>query len=211
MKELRTRIDHVVRAGIQAYIGLLCAGEQVRSRRLFTDVLQISSFASGGPSARLPVSLEWEAESVADAVAETSGEEGRIRLARCLIYYTLRSVLASLLVLRATVYWQRVPALVELQIACARLNGILGAEPVPTHGNEGGDEAHKGRYDKRCDELCSCTKACEQAHRPGLRGDDEEGNCQSGCCRPGRPVGPQNDGNPSCTTAGKRGPRPVRT
>ncbi len=116
MEELQRRIDRVVRAGIQAYIGLLCAGEKERSRRIFSDVLQISSFLAGGPSTRLPISLS----------APNAVETGQAALARCMIFYTLRSVLASLLVLRVTAYWSKVPALVDLHQECGRLNRLLG-------------------------------------------------------------------------------------
>jgi len=83
--ELQSCIDAVVHTGIQAYIGLLCCGEQARSRRLFADTLQISSLAAGGPSARLP---------------ET--REGAASFGGVLIFFTLRSLLSSFLVLRAT-------------------------------------------------------------------------------------------------------------
>jgi len=111
--ELKRCIDDVVHAGVQAYIGLLCYGEQSRSRRVLTDTMQISSLASGGPSARFPVTT---------GIAETSP----VSLARCLTYFTLRSLLASLLVLRATDYWSKVPALEELHQACAALGRCLG-------------------------------------------------------------------------------------
>ena len=114
MDEIRRCTEHVVTAGIRAYIGLLCCGEKERSRRVLSDTMQISSIVSGGPSARFPL---------APGGVATGGSQ---TLARVLIFFTLRSLLASLLVLRATAYWNRVPALRDLQEACALLNRCLG-------------------------------------------------------------------------------------
>ena len=126
--ELKRCVDDVVRSGIQAYIGLLCYGEQARSRRVLTDTMQISSLASGGPSARFPV---------ANGIAETN----TVSLARCLTYFTLRSLLASLLVLRTTDYWSKVPALEELHRACAELGRCLGEVGGDEASRFGGDDA----------------------------------------------------------------------
>ena len=104
-------VEEVVSAAIRAYIGLLCCGERERSRRLLSDALELSLLNEGGPSARIP------------------GGTGHGALARCLVYYTLRSLLASLLVLRATVYWQRVPELEALKEACARLTAEIDGDP----------------------------------------------------------------------------------
>ncbi len=125
MDQLQDCIDHLVSSGIRSYIGLLCCGERVRSRRVLSDTMQISSIAAGGPSALLGVS--------AGAAGATNREEGgraapgneAISFVRCVAFFTLRSLLASLLVLRATAYWTRVPALGELQQACARFNRCL--------------------------------------------------------------------------------------
>lgn len=122
--EMQSCVEHVVHSGIRAYIGLLCCGEQSRSRRVFSDTMQISSLAAGGPSARVPVALSG---------APTAGAA---TLAHCLISFTLRSLLASLLVLRTTVYWSRVPALEELQEACVSLNRCLGEETVAGDSEE---------------------------------------------------------------------------
>lgn len=111
MEELHRCVEGVVTAGIRAYIGLLACGEKERSRRVLSDTMQISSIASGGPSARI------------QACAASAGSAA---LARLLIFFTLRSLLASLLVLRATAYWSRVPALADLQEACGLLNRCLG-------------------------------------------------------------------------------------
>ena len=111
MEELHRCVEGVVTAGIRAYIGLLACGEKERSRRVLSDTMQISSIASGGPSARIPV---------------RTATTGSAALARLLIFFALRSLLASLLVLRATAYWSRVPALADLQKACALLNRCLG-------------------------------------------------------------------------------------
>lgn len=133
MQELDRCVDVVVTAGIRAYIGLLACGEKERSRRVLNDTMQISSIASGGPSARVPVSLGAPESSgnpdsgpIRSGRVETSAAGGSAPLARLLIFFTLRSLLASLLVLRATAYWNRVPALAELQEACALLNRCLG-------------------------------------------------------------------------------------
>ena len=114
MDQLQTCIDRLVSCGIRAYIGLLCAGEQVRSRRLLSDTMQMSSLASGGPSA-----LRTRSTRPDDIAQESS-------YLRCVAFFTLRSLLASLLVLRATGYWRRVPELQQLQHECGRLNRCLG-------------------------------------------------------------------------------------
>ncbi|MFW5689853.1 MAG: hypothetical protein ACOC1U_09795, partial [Spirochaetota bacterium] len=75
-------------------------------KRVLTDTMQISSLASGGPSATV------------------AGSE-RVFVARCLLFFTLRSLFASLLALRATAYWARVPELAELREACSLLDRCL--------------------------------------------------------------------------------------
>ena len=116
MEPLRVAIDELVSAGIRSYIGLLGHGERTRSRRLFSDALQLSAMISGGPSARMSPLL----------VAEAPNDRP---MAACLILLTLRSILATLLVLKATAYWQRIPALEELQASCSRVAGCM-EEPV---------------------------------------------------------------------------------
>lgn len=126
MEELQEHVDRLVTAGIRAYIGLLCCGEQVRSRRVLDDTMQISSIVAGGPSARFGLGGRPITAREAAATAANS-------LTRCLIYFSMRSLLASLLVLRATVYWERVPALRELQESCASVNDRL-ARTLPGSG-----------------------------------------------------------------------------
>lgn len=121
--ELQSCVDAVVHAGIQSYIGLLCCGERARSRRLFADTMQISSLAAGGPSTRLP-----------------GARDGAASLGGVLLFFTLRSLLSSLLVLRATAYWARVPSLVELQEACIALNRCLGTTVPRAVGSRGGGD-----------------------------------------------------------------------
>lgn len=118
MDQLHDCVEQVVEAGVRAYVGLLCCGEKVRSRRVLTDTMQISSLASGGPSSTLPPSR-------VHAASVSLAKPGCAPLARVLVYYAVRSLLASLLVLRATAYWARVPALGELQDACALLSRCL--------------------------------------------------------------------------------------
>ena len=132
-----------VSAGIRAYIELLAFGELRRSRLLLNDVLTLSTAISGGPSARvgrLP-------DGIRRAVAES----------------TARSLLATLLVLRTTGYWTRVPALETLLTSAARL-GTLAGHPLP-----------------------ACTQTCSGSHGES---DDAEPPC--GCRRsrtlPGGPV-----------------------
>lgn len=147
MDEIRRCADQVVTAGIRAYIGLLACGEKERSRRLLNDTMQISSIASGGPSARIPVSL-GPGEEPSRPVGGASTAGGSAALARVLVFFTLRSLLASLLVLRATAYWCRVPELRELQEACALLNRCLGegiAEAAVGQSGELRDEVREAR------------------------------------------------------------------
>ena len=123
MERLQECVDRVVSSGIRAYTGLLCCGERNRARRVLTDTMQISSLVWGGPSALVAV-----------ATADEAGRDGAVSYVRCMAFFTLRSLLASLLVLRATAYWARVPALEELQHDCALLNRCLAGserdEPV---------------------------------------------------------------------------------
>lgn len=146
MDELRTSLERVVSAGIRAYIALLCAGEKERSRRMLHDTMQLSSLGAGGPSQRVRVSLfaggevakrEEGGETRVNARSERGGSRptSASSLARVLAFYTLRSLLASLLVLRASAYWWRVPELAELQTACAAFNRCL-AEEAPEPAEE---------------------------------------------------------------------------
>ncbi len=47
-----------------------------------------------------------------------------------MILLTLRSILATLLVLKASAYWRRVPALEELQTSCVKVAGCVGGPPA---------------------------------------------------------------------------------
>ncbi len=114
MDTLHECIDGVVSSGIRSYLGLLCNGEIVHSRKLFTDTMELSSLAA-----------EWRDPCV--AVAE-DGAYGGTHSLPCQTLSALRGVLASLLLLRPTVYWARVPELRELQDQCARLNQSLRDE-----------------------------------------------------------------------------------
>ena len=110
MDQLQSRVQRCVEAGIRAYIGLLCSGEQERSRRIFHDTMQLSCLSSGGPSA--PVHL--------------SGNGGGAgTLTHCLMGFSLQSLLTTLLVLRATAWWARVPELSRLLRACDALAACL--------------------------------------------------------------------------------------
>ncbi len=111
MAELHDCIDQVVSSGIQSYVGLLCNGELVRSRQLLADTVRLSSLAVG-----------WSERCL--VVAESEADDGVLSV-RSRTLLALRGLLASLLLLRPTVYWARVPALRELQQQCARLNRCL--------------------------------------------------------------------------------------
>lgn len=183
MEELHRCVEAVVTAGIRAYIGLLSCGEKERSRRVLSDTMQISSIVSGGPSTRIPV---------------RRAAAGSAALARLLIYFVLRSLLASLLVLRATAYWRRVPALADLQDACALLNRCLG---------EGIAEAAMGGTAR--DEVGEARRRLEAAeHAPGNTspsgGDDEETG--GAVTARGRSSGPA---SPGSTAAERATPPPA--
>ena len=126
MELLGIAIENLVSAGIRSYIDLLGHGERTRSRRLFSDTLQLSALISGGPSARISPVL----------VAETTIVHP---MRSCLILLTLRSILATLLVLKATAYWRRVPALEELQTSCVKVAECVD-QPVfrPVFGQTSG-------------------------------------------------------------------------
>lgn len=105
MEQIHTCVDTLVSAGIQSYIGLLCCGEQKRSKALLHDILQLSGLSHGGPSAKVG-----------------GGTHG---VSYMLMYFTVRGVLATLLVLRATVYWTRVPDLEYLHRCSRRVADVL--------------------------------------------------------------------------------------
>jgi len=116
MEPLRIAIEELVSAGIRSYIDLLGHGERSRSRQLFKDALQLSALMSGGPSARIsPVLIAQE---------PIPGNDHPMR--SCLILLTLRSILATLLVLKASAYWRRVPVLAELQDRCLQVANCVG-------------------------------------------------------------------------------------
>ena len=114
MDQLLDCADRLVSSGFRAYVGLLSCGEQERSRRVLADTMQISSLIWGGPSALATI-----------GAVDGNERDPTISSVRCMAFFTLRSLLASLLVLRATAYWTRVPALEELQHRCAVLNRCL--------------------------------------------------------------------------------------
>jgi hypothetical protein len=114
MDQLLDCADRLVASGIRAYTGLVSCGERDRSRRMLSDTMQISSLSSGGPSTVSAL-----------APADGHGPGTAFAAVRCMVFFTLRSLLASLLALRATAYWTRVPALEELQLDCALLNRRL--------------------------------------------------------------------------------------
>ncbi len=156
MDKLQECVDRLVSSGIQSYIGLLCCGERVRSRRVLSDTMQISSIAAGGPSALSclsggdgsagrttvpgPAAPGTTAEGPAAPGTTAGGGAEPVSFVRCVAFFTLRSLLASLLVLRATAYWARVPALGELQQACAQFSRCL-EEP---HGRLGATRPDDG-------------------------------------------------------------------
>ncbi len=117
MELLRTAIEELVSAGIRSYIDLLGHGERTRSRRLFSDSLQLSALISGGPSARISPML---------VVGPELSPPNDHPMRSCLILLSLRSILATLLVLKATAYWRRIPALEELQASCVRVADCVG-------------------------------------------------------------------------------------
>ena len=118
MERLRIAIEELVSAGIRSYIDLLGHGERARSRQLFKDALQLSALMSGGPSSRISPILIAE--------ASTPGNDHPMR--SCLILLTLRSILATLLVLKASAYWRRVPVLAELQARCLQVANCVGPQ-----------------------------------------------------------------------------------
>jgi hypothetical protein len=96
-----------VSAGIRAYIGLLSYGELQRSRLLLRDILTLSSAFSRGPSV---------------------GRNSPFVATRCIIAHSVaQSMLSSLLVLRVTEYWARIPALGVLLEASSRLGQLASA------------------------------------------------------------------------------------
>lgn len=129
MELLGVAVENLVSAGIRSYIDLLGHGERTRSRRLFSDTLQLSALISGGPSARISPML----------VAETTSAHP---MRSCLILLTLRSILATLLVLKASAYWRRVPALEELQTSCVKVADCVGG-PLPLALMPNCNESHE--------------------------------------------------------------------
>jgi hypothetical protein len=148
MEQLQTCVDRLVSAGIQSYIGLLCCGEQERSRDLLRDVLQLSGLSQGGPSSKVG-----------------GGPGGMCSM---LMYFTIRGVLASLLVLRATVYWAKIPDLEQLHRCSRRLADVLEIETGISR------EAHRGAAAPVSDCDCDATGYSEAsdcgrlAPRPGV-------------------------------------------
>jgi len=136
MERLSAEIDVLVRTGIRAYIDLIGRGERVRSGRIFKDVLELSALCSGGPSRR---------------VAVTSIAEGAVIIAA-----VVRSLLATLLVLRFSRYWSAVPLLGDLARRCESL-GML----CETSGHASGSTSHRMKSDTcRCaGEACGCRRS----------------------------------------------------
>ena len=130
MEPLKVVIDELVSAGIRSYVGLLGHGERTRSRRLFKDVLQLSALMSGGPSARISPIL------VAEPLNTEAADDHPMR--SCIILLTLRSILATLLVLRTTALWRRLPELDELHSCCIEAAENVGALPPETPHYAGG-------------------------------------------------------------------------
>ena len=125
MESLHIAIEELVSAGIRSYIDLLGHGERARSRQLFKDALQLSALMSGGPSSRISPIL----------IAETSAPGNERPMRSCLILLTLRSILATLLVLKASAYWRRVPVLTELQARCLQVANSVGHASGRTAGS----------------------------------------------------------------------------
>lgn len=123
MDALRVHVDSLVSVGIRSYIGLLAHGERSRSRCLFNDVLHLSALVSGGPSARISPLL-------------ISDRPERGAFQQCVILITLRSILATLLVLRTTRYWQRVPELARLHECCVQVAHTF-EKPQPADSSNG--------------------------------------------------------------------------
>ena len=143
----------MVAEGVAVYIELLCSGEERRSKQLLRDLMQVSSLVAGGPSSRL--GLRPEATNVSVDVNCTRERS----IAWALVYFTLRSILSSLLVLRATSYWNRIPRLANLQACCRSVADLVEDVREGRHGEEGLGGCHCGATGKKGPEVPSGTPA----------------------------------------------------
>ncbi len=176
MDQLRTVVEELVGAGIRSYIGLLGLGEQVRSRRLFSDALELSAIVAGGPSARVKpmrgALIRGEGVSY-----DSSGGP----LMSCLVLLTVRSMLSTLLVLKTTVYWRKLPQLDELLQRCLRAaacvedrereavvaeGGVAGPDPEDSSANTAG--LLNGASTNVPGSICGCRRNSALPTRPEL-------------------------------------------
>jgi hypothetical protein len=105
-------MEDLVSTGIRVYIGLIGCGEKVRSTRIFKDVLELSAMAAGGPSRLVELG--------------TSGGTVTGPRHNGVVMATMQSLLSSVLVLRLTGYWQRIPELGELVRKCDAVSVVCG-------------------------------------------------------------------------------------
>ena len=171
MNRFLSLCEKCVSTGVRAYIELLAYGELSRSRLLLNDVLTISTTLSGGPSARVGP------RSIGDAGGtRTQSDSLRLSDRACLAVTesTARSLLATLLVLRTTAYWSRVPALQTLLDTATRI-GTLASRSSSACLPCGG-----ARHDDAdgAEPLCGCRRSRTLPDGPvvGSRSDPDAGS-----------------------------------
>jgi len=127
MRRYLALCERCVAAGIRAYIELLAYGELKRSRLLLHDVLTLSTTVSGGPSTRAGAVIGNTASNPGPSAPDASARFAAPgRMGQVVAESTARSMLATLLVLRTTSYWPRIPVLQTLLDSATRLGSLAG-------------------------------------------------------------------------------------
>lgn len=139
MEEVRTETENLVKIGIRVYIELLAYGERVRSARVFRDVITVSALVAGGPSRRVPGKRRTGIPPAGTIVA------------------TIRSLLATLLVLRSSRYWDLIPDLASLVESCTAVAASCGDGREETYGRT--SSGMNCAKDRCAGEDCGCRRS----------------------------------------------------
>ena len=181
MNRILSLCEKCVSTGVRAYIELLAYGELSRSRLLLNDVLTISTTISGGPSARVgPRSIGGADGSRAHSDSLRLSDRACLAVTES----TARSLLATLLVLRTTAYWSRVPALQTLLDTATRIGTLASRSSsgcFPCAGTN-------GHYPDGAEPLSGCRRSRTlpggpvvdgRSDLPAGRGADQEASART--------------------------------
>lgn len=118
MTTTRTKSDECMRIAVQAYVGLLCAGERVLSKELLRTSIDLAAALRRPCVSSAGDRGGGRGPRIALAAQEPERDDCPLSRRRLTLQLALRNLLTTLLLLRVTAYWRRVPLLEQLHLFC---------------------------------------------------------------------------------------------